>query len=75
MWLILDLAEIVRLLAQLFSFYIATIVGMEECSNVRELVIFSSFGQIRKTLNKIFQEMIRVAFEGACLIIIFYLND
>ena len=60
MWLILDLAEIVILLVQLFSFYIATTGGRQEGSNVRELVIFSSFGQVRKTLKSFFQERLEL---------------
>ena len=48
----------------------------KKCSNVREMIIFSTFcqdfGQVRGTLKVNFQEIIRVGFEGACLIVLFF---
>ena len=75
MSLMLDLALMVRSRTQLFSFNIVIPVD-KKCSNVREMIIFSpffqDFGQVRETLKLNFQEIIRVGFEGACLIVFFF---
>ena len=73
----LDLVWMIRSRTQLFPFNIVIAVG-KKCSNVREILIFSPFlqyfGQVREKLKQNFQEMIRVGFEGECLIVFFFIS-